>query len=375
MFSLHVDTARSWRGGQAQVLMTVLGLRERGHRAVLVAHPDGVLRQRASEGHDLVPLAPTSELDFASSWKLSRVIRQFEPDVVHAHDSHAVAMAVAALSMMTSGRVPPLLMSRRVDFHIRKNALSKWKYNRVDCFVCASHAIKNILVSDGIDPSKTVVVHDGVDVAKLDALPSLSVHEAFWLPHQAPVVGNVAALVPHKGQRHLVDAAAIVVRQVPDARFVIFGEGELREPLERQIKAHNLEKHVLLAGFRADVLSLCKTIDLFAMSSITEGLGSALLEAMACRKAVVGTTAGGIPEAVVPGQTGLLVPPRDDGALADAIVALLKDPERRSRYGETGRRRVEEQFSEERLVEGVLGAYERVRGDMQPQRHRDTETR
>jgi glycosyltransferase involved in cell wall biosynthesis len=165
------------------------------------------------------------------------------------------------------------------------------------------------------------------------------------------------------------------VRQVPDARFVIFGEGELREPLERQIKAHNLEKHVLLAGFRADVLSLCKTIDLFAMSSITEGLGSALLEAMACRKAVVGTTAGGIPEAVVPGQTGLLVPPRDDGALADAIVALLKDPERRSRYGETGRRRVEEQFSEERLVEGVLGAYERVRGDMQPQRHRDTETR
>lgn len=360
MFSLHIDTARSWRGGQAQVLMTVLGLRERGHRALLVAHPEGVLRQRASEGHDLLPLAPTSELDFASSWKLSRVIRQFNPDVVHAHDSHAVAMAAGALSMLTSGRVPPLLMSRRVDFHVRKNALSRWKYNKVDCFVCASRAIKQILVSDGIDDSKAILVHDGVDVAKVDALPAASVHEAFWLPHQAPVVANVAALVPHKGQRHLVDAAGIVIQKIPDVRFIIFGEGELREPLERQIKAHNLEKHVLLAGFRGDVLSLCKTVDLFAMSSVTEGLGSALLDAMACRKAVVGTTAGGIPEAVVHGTTGLLVPPRDDRALADAIVTILNDPLTRERFGEAGRRRVEEQFSEEKLVEGVLAAYESV---------------
>jgi glycosyltransferase involved in cell wall biosynthesis len=360
MFSLHVDTARSWRGGQAQVLMTVLGLRERGHRALLVAHPEGVLRERASEGHDLMALAPSSELDFSSAWKLSRIIRQLKPDVVHAHDSHAVAMATTALSMITSGAVPPLLMSRRVDFHIRKNALSRWKYNRVDCFVCASDAIRKILVSDGIDEGKTVVVHDGVDMSKLDAFAPQSIHEAFWLPHEAPVVGNVAALVPHKGQRHLVDAAAMVVQRIPDARFVIFGDGELRETLERQIKAHNLEKHVLLAGFRADVIALCKTIDLFAMSSITEGLGSAVLEAMACRKAVVGTTAGGIPEAVVHGITGLLVPPRDDRALADAIVSLLSDAETRARFGEAGRRRVEEEFGEQRLVDGVLDAYERV---------------
>jgi glycosyltransferase involved in cell wall biosynthesis len=361
MFSLHVDTARSWRGGQAQVLMTVLGLRERGHRALLVAHPEGILRQRAREGHDLLPVAPRSELDFAASWKLSRIIRQFQPDIVHAHDSHAVAMASAALSMITGGPVPPLVMSRRVDFHVRKNALSRWKFNRVDRFVCASEAIKQILVADGIDAARTVVVHDGVDLAKLDALPASSIHEAFWLPHHAPVVANVAALVPHKGQRHLIEAAARVVQQVPDARFVILGEGELRETLERQIKSHNLEKHVLLAGFRADVVSLCKTIDLFVMSSITEGLGSALLDAMACRKPVVGTKAGGIPEAVVHGATGLLVPPRDDHALAEAIVKMLTDADLRARFGEAGRRRVEEQFSEERLVSGVLAAYERVR--------------
>ncbi|MBI2219619.1 MAG: glycosyltransferase family 4 protein [Acidobacteria bacterium] len=363
MFSLHVDTARTWRGGQAQVLMTVLGLRELGHRAVLVAHPDGVLRQRASEGHDLILFAPRSEMDLGAAWKLSRVIRQMSPDIIHAHDSHAVAMAASALSMASPRPCPPLVMSRRVDFHIRRNALSRWKYNQVDRFLCASDAIRRMLIDDGVAPERTAVVHDGVDLARLSAVPPASIHEAFWLPHHAPVVANAAALVPHKGQRHLVEAAKIVVREVPDARFVIFGEGELRESLERQIRSHALEKHVRLAGFRADVLSLCKTIDLFVMSSITEGLGSAVLEAMACRRAVVGTEAGGIPEAVVHGETGLLVPPRDDAAMADAIVRLLRDPAMRTTFGEAGYRRVEEHFSAERMVRRVLGVYEEHKGD------------
>jgi glycosyltransferase involved in cell wall biosynthesis len=360
MFSLHIDTARTWRGGQAQALMTVLGLRELEHRAVLVAHPEGVLRQRASEGHDLIPLAPRGELDLSAAWKLSRLLLNLEPDLIHAHDSHAVAMAGSALSMAGLSSTMPLVMARRVDFHIRKNAFSRWKYNQVDCFLCASDAIRKMLITDGVPAERTAVVHDGVDLVRLAAVPPANVRAAFWLPHDAPVVANVAALVPHKGQRHLVEAARLVVRRVPDARFVIFGEGELRESLETQIRTHALEKHVLLAGFRADVLSLCKTIDLFAMSSITEGLGSAVLDAMACRKAVVGTEAGGIPEAVVHGETGLLVPPRDDGALAEAIVSLLKDAGRREAFGEAGYRRVDQQFSASKMVRGVLGVYERV---------------
>ena len=123
-------------------------------------------------------------------------------------------------------------------------------------------------------------------------------HETFFLPHQAPVVGNVGALVPHKGQRHLIEAAHLVVQELPDARFVILGEGELREHLERQVREHHLEKHVLLPGFRIDVLGCIKGFDLFVMSSVTEGLGTSLLDAMACSRAIVATTAGGIPEVV-----------------------------------------------------------------------------
>src|SRR5205823_12794064 len=98
MFSLHIDTARTWRGGQNQVLLTVNGLREIGQRAALVAHPDGELRKRAAEGLELVPLAPKSEMDLTAAWRLNRVIKRLKPDVMHAHDAHGVAMGGLALA-------------------------------------------------------------------------------------------------------------------------------------------------------------------------------------------------------------------------------------------------------------------------------------
>src|SRR5438477_12792372 len=125
MFSLHIDTARTWRGGQNQVLLTVNGLREIGHRAALVAHPDGELRQRAREGLELIPLSPRTEMDLSAAWRLARVIAQEQPDVVHAHDPHGVAMASLALSMSTQAAKPPLIAARRVDFHLKGNALSR----------------------------------------------------------------------------------------------------------------------------------------------------------------------------------------------------------------------------------------------------------
>jgi glycosyltransferase involved in cell wall biosynthesis len=358
MFSLHVDTARSWRGGQNQVLVTVLGLRALGHRTVLVAHPTGELRRRAAEGLDLIPLAPRAEMDLAAAWRLSRVIKQLKPDIVHAHDPHGVAMASIALSMSTQPRTPRLVASRRVDFHMRQSALSRWKYRQVECFICASDAIRQIVMSDGVPRNRTVTVHEGIDLGRVGAAPRAELHKELWLPHDAPLVGNVAALVPHKGQRHLVDAAALVLPKQPDARFIIAGEGELRPQLEHQIRQHHLEKHVILAGFRTDILSLHKAFDLFVMSSVTEGLGTSILDAMACGKPVVGTTAGGIPEVVADGETGLLVPPRDPAAMAGAIIRLLSDRSLRERMGAAGLARVCERFSAEIMVKKTLEVYE-----------------
>ena len=371
MFSLHVDTARTWRGGQNQVLLTVNGLRAIGQRAALVAHPDGELRKRVAEGLELIPIAPKTEMDLTAAWRFARLVKKLAPDVIHAHDPHGVAMASLALSLGAAsassakggpaqGRVPALVASRRVDFHLKGNSFSRWKYRQVDCFIAASEAIRHMLVADGVSADRTVTVHEGIDVDHVLAAPPVNVHEAFWLPHHAPVVGNVAALVPHKGQRYLIDAAHLVVQQIPDARFVILGEGELREHLEHHVKEHHLEKHVLLPGFRTDVLGCIKGFDVFVMSSVTEGLGTSLLDAMACARPIVATRAGGIPEIVEDDVNGLLVPPRDAHALADAITRLLKDDEARRRMGDAGLARVRERFTVDRMVEETARVYKNV---------------
>lgn len=357
MFSLHIDTARTWRGGQRQVLLTVLGLRERGHRAVLVAHPEGELATRASEGHDLIRLAPRTEVDLHAGWKLSRIIKELKPDVVHAHDPHAVALASLGLSFMTSETCPGLVASRRVAFHLKGHAFSRWKYHQVHCFIAASEAIHQTLVGDGIDPSRIVTVHEGIDVHRVQAEPAINIHAEFWLPTHAPVVGAVGALTQEKGHKHLIDAAALVVREVPDARFVILGEGDLRPALERQVKELRLDKHVLLPGFRADILAFIRAFDLFVMCSLAEGLGTSLLDAMASSKPTVASDTGGIPEVVADGETGLLVPARDHHALAGAMARLLKDPNLRERMGRAGLERVQRIFSADRMVERTLEVY------------------
>jgi glycosyltransferase involved in cell wall biosynthesis len=361
MFSLHIDTAATWRGGQNQVLLTVLGLRERGERAMLVAHPDGELRRRAEEGLDFVALAPGHELDLKAAWKLARVVRRVRPDIVHAHDPHGVAMASMALSMLTTTPSPRLVAARRVDFHLKRNSFSKWKYRQVDLFLASSEAIRRILMRDGVPAEQIVTVHEGIDVERIGRLPAVNLHELFFLPHNAPIVGNVAALVAHKGQRHLINAVPLVLREVPDARFVIFGEGPLRAPLEHQIKTLHLEKHVVLPGFRDDVLSCIKAFDLFVMSSETEGLGTSLLDAMAAGKPAIGTDVGGIPEAIEDRVTGHVVPANDPASLARAIVRLLKDQALAQRMGQAGTARVKKLFSVEKMVEGTREAYQKLR--------------
>jgi L-malate glycosyltransferase len=362
MFSLHIDTARGWRGGQSQVLHIVQGLRAVGQRAALVAHPAGELLRRMREGHDLIPIAMQGDIDLSAAWRLSRLLKTMAPDVVHAHDPHAVAMASTALSIASPMPRPPLIASRRIVSPMARNSFSRWKYSQVNCFIVNSLAIRDRLAADRIPRDKMVIVKEGVDVERIVRMPAANVHAEFYLPTHAPIVGNVAALVPHKGHHHLIEAAALVVREVPDARFVMIGDGELREPLERQIREKHLERHVFLAGFRADALALTKGFDVFAVSSITEGMCAALIDAMAAAKPAVATDAGAIAEVLVDGETGFLVPPRDHAAMAARLVVLLKDAGLRTWMGNAALARVRATFTVGRMVAEIAAVYARLAG-------------
>ena len=217
VFSLHIDTARTWRGGQGQVMYTVMGLRARRQRAALVAHPEGELFRRMSEGTDLIPLAPRNEIDLAAAWRLSRVLKQLKPRrhsrARSARRGHGGDRARRSRRRRRSRR------SSRRGASSSASRTTRSRAGSTDRSTASSPSARPSATGSSPTASreqKTTVVNEGVDVERIVHLPAANVHAAFYLPTHAPVVGNVGALVPHKGQHHLIDAAAIVVRAVPD---------------------------------------------------------------------------------------------------------------------------------------------------------------
>ena len=353
---VHVDSAASWRGGQNQVLLTARAMAAQGHEVVLACRRGGALDARAREaGLDVRAIPFRGDLWPAAAWGLARVLREVAPRVVQLHDPHALSAGLLARGL---GPRVPLVATRRVDFRLA-GALSRAKYRAAARVVAVSGAIADVLEQDGIARSAIRVVYEGVP----DRAPAPGGREALralGIPDGALVVGNVAALTDHKDHRTLLDAAARVVRLRPDARFVVVGDGELRAPLEAQARALGLGDRCVFAGFRRDLDVLLPAFDVFCLSSHMEGLGTIVLDAMAFARPVVATAAGGIAESVADGVTGRLVAPRDEIALAQALLEVLGDPARAAAFGRAGRRRFEERFSADRMVEETLAVYKEL---------------
>jgi glycosyltransferase involved in cell wall biosynthesis len=284
-------------------------------------------------------------------------MRAFRPDVVQLHDPHAVSAGLLA-RRLEGGR--PVVATRRVDFPLR-GWLSRAKYRACERVVAVSGAIRDVLLRDRLPQERLRLVHEGVP----DRSPRPGGRETLrelGIPGDALVVGNVAALVDHKDHGTLLRAAALVVKARKDVRFVVAGEGSERAALLQLRRGLGLEAAVVFAGFRDDLDRLLPAFDVFCLSSHQEGLGTSLLDAMCFGRPIVATAAGGIPEAVLDGVTGRIVPVRQPEALADALLALLADPESRAALGAAGRRRFLEEFTASRMVEGTLRVLEELRG-------------
>jgi len=351
---LHVDSALGWRGGQNQVLLTAQGMAARGHRVTLACRTGGALEARArGAGLDVHDLPLAGDLSPRAALGLARLLRQVRPDVLHLHDPHALA---AGLIAARGGWRPRLVATRRVDFALR-GPLSRLKYRSCARLIAVSGRIAEVLGQGGMPADRIRVVYEGVR----DRPPAPGGREALaalGVPPGCPVVGNVAALTDHKDHATLVEAAALVRKRLPEARFVIVGDGPLRPQIEARVRERELGDRWIFAGFRDDLDRLFPAFAVFCLSSHMEGLGTSLLDAMAFSRPVVATAAGGIPEAVEDGVTGRVVPVRDPAALAEALVGVLSDPARAAALGAAGRRRFEERFTAERMVTGTLAAYD-----------------
>lgn len=336
---LFVDTELVWRGGQEQLFTLIVGMMQRGHDVSLAAPAESPLTERArSRGIRCRPFRQRNEFDPSGFWKLRRILRERRFDIVHFNTPRSIV--AGGLAARAAG-VPLCLCSRRVNFPLR-SFLSRHKYNLLlDGVVTVSDSIRQTLIDGGVREQLIEVIYEGVDLGWLDALgePSLQI------PNSGPIVGMVAHLSPEKGHRVLLQAAARLQQRYPKASYVLVGDGPLKPELEKEARRMGVQRQILFTGFRSDSEALMKKFDVFCLPSLSEGLSSAILAAMASRLPVIATRVGGIPELVVDGETGFLAPPDDPAALGAALGRLLESSELRFRLGAAGRRRIEERFT------------------------------
>lgn len=375
-----VDSGKTWRGGQAQVELLMRGLRRRGVEATLCAPPGSVLARKAEEkGIPVLALTVSGGLDLGAVFRLQGYLRRRAYDIVHCHSSHAHSIAWLALGLLRGplrgdATEPRLVVSRRVDFPVGAKGPGGARYRwGVDRYVAVSRGVRDVLAHCGVRADLIDIVPDGIDLAKFERVGDAGyLAGEFGLTPEHTVIGNVAALAPHKSQGDFVRAAAIIREEIPGARFFIVGEGELRPALEALVRELGLQKEVVLTGFRSDVLELLSRFDCFVLSSYLEGLCTSIMDAQAMGIPVVATRTGGVPDLVEDGETGLLVPPRDPSSLARAVVRMVRDGDLRRRCVRRAREQARS-YDFETMVEGTLASYRRILRPLSPGGERSTE--
>ena len=354
----QIDAQLSWRGGEQQVLYLSQALQAHGYDNVTICQPHSTLYQRFGEARlPMHALRVRHEADVLAAWQLARYLRRERVDILHMHESRSHTIGLLACALLPQVRK---VVSRRVDFEPMRNLFSRWKYMMPHVqYLAVSEAVRRVMIKSGIPATQVQTIHSGIDPHLGDDVPMAEP----LFPLGTRVIGTVGHLASHKGQCYLLEATARLIRDEPKLGVVIVGTGALRQALEAQAVDLGIAEHIRFTGFRRDIPALIRGFEIFVFPSYLEGLGTSVLDAMALGKPVVATHAGGIPEAVEDGVTGLLVPPRDPVALAQAIRYLLQHPELQVQFGKAGRRRVEQGITADRMAQQTMQVYHQLMRD------------
>jgi len=358
---IGVDPERGFAGGESQVLGLTLELLRLGHDAQLLCDPDGLLWHRASAANVIChPLKIRNAIDCVAGMRLRGFLSRNHFDVVHFHTSRAHSMAPFA-----SGLAPALVVTRRMDY-VPNRWFAPYLYNRaVDGVAAISRGVANALATAGVSQRHITVIPSGVDCARF-APPSAEQRAAarreLDLDAEQIAVGSVGALEMRKGHRYLLDALAEVQSRHPAIRGYIAGDGSQRAALEQQAQRLGLGDTVRFIGSIGDPRTLFWAIDIFVQPSVMEGLGVALLEAMACGLPAIASRAGGMAEVIEDRRSGLMVAAADSAALAQAIEELAESPAMRLSLGNEARHQAAQNFSLQAMAHRTLALYESIIG-------------
>ncbi|MBK7967004.1 MAG: glycosyltransferase family 4 protein [Bacteroidetes bacterium] len=358
---LQVSTPKSWRGGEQQAAYLARALKEMKVNVSIMTPFHSALSSRMLEdGISVINFDSRGLLDLSLAKKIANVCKKEEFDLIHTHDSHAHSAAV--LSAAVFGNKTPIVVSRRVDFAVSSNLFSKWKYNHeaIKKIVCVSEVISKITAPSIRDQSKLAVVHSGINTSQYDFIPSGNLlKNELNLATDTLLVGNLSALADHKDFPTFLKVAKKVADENPMVHFVIAGSGDEKELIEKFIEENNLSSRIHLIGFRKDITKVMKSLDVFLITSKTEGLGTIVLEAFAAGIPVVATHAGGIPELVSDQVTGLLREVGDVEGLTNAVHLILSNHELRNNLSNNAKIKVQG-FSFLATAQKTLSIYQEI---------------
>ena len=345
---LHLDSGASWRGGQRQVLLLALALRDRGHEPFLIGSPGSPLVEKArAAGLAVAAIPMAADWDVRAARRIRARMRAWSIDLVHAHDarSHALAM-IALLGRPTL----PLVVTRRVPFPPRSVRL---KYGpRVTRFIAISNAVRDAMAGGGVDESRISVVHSGIATRTEPVSPRDWRTELGW-DSDTVVCGIVGAMTAEKGLDSLEPiGSSMPAESRHRARIVLIGG-----TAGAAVDAGGLEVHS--AGFVGDIDPAIAGLDVLWHPSRAEGLGTSVIDAMSLGVPPVAFAVGGLPEVIEHGVSGLLVPPGDFRAFASSAARLIDDPALRASLGEGARAR-SARFDALEMTKGTEAVYDEV---------------
>jgi glycosyltransferase involved in cell wall biosynthesis len=338
---LHINLERGWRGGERQTLYLMEGLRALGHECRLLARPNELFIGRTLKAG--IP-ATSIKKPFLFHGSLLKGW-----DVIHAHESRGLQMAASWKPLHKR----PIVYTRRVDYIPSRQPFTRMVYRRIDRLVAISSKIESVMRLWGFDPGMIRVIKSSVPLETSQSTDKVGELRARFGSRK--VVGCIAALVGHKDHATLLKAASILDRTRPDVVFLLIGDGPLMKDLGKLASDLGLS-NVIFEGYVEDPYPYFEIFDVFAMTSKEEGLGSSILDAFRYRVPVVATDAGGMPELVKDGETGLLVRVGDFRMVAEAVVRFLDDGRTRLECTENAHALVSKDFT----VEAMSKAYEEV---------------
>ena len=355
-------------GAEKMVAQTATHLSKERYRALVscLYGSGSVADAIKAAGIPVIDLGAQGKWDLRVACRLFSLLRGEEVQILHSFMFHADVLGRIIGKL---ARVPIIISSRRnVEIGGQTRELvNRWTASLADRTIAVSEQVREVEIQrSGVDPSKVVTIYNGVDLKKfrgINPAKGKELKRQFSIDIGTPVIGTVASFHKRKGYPYLIESLPLVLQRFPKAKALLIGDGHLRQSIRRKAEDLGLSSSVIFTGIRHDIPELLSIFDVFVLPSLWEGMPNVILEAMAANKPVVATRVGGIPEVVEDGVTGLLVPPRDPEALAEAIIALLQDRERAKAMGRAGRERVEKYFTVERMVQKTEALYEELIGE------------